>query len=480
MIIPVVMAGGTGSRLWPVSRESFPKQFVSFQDNQPSLFQQALQRLEGLEGLQAPIVLCSDSCRFIVVEQLDAIGIDNANIILEPVVRNTAPAVAMAALSALETSPEALLLILAADHHIEDISAFHAAIAIAAENASHGKLATFGVVPDRPETGYGYIKRAENLGLAYAVDKFVEKPDLAKAQDYLNSGHYYWNSGMFMFSATTYLAELEAFAPQMYHSCFNAFSTASIDKKFGFTRLSAESFAKCPSDSIDYAVMEKTTKAVVVPLDAGWSDLGTWDAIWGLAEKDPQGNATSGDVYLSGVSNSYVHSSSRLVSVLGIDDVIIVETADGVLVSHKNASQQVKAIVDHLKQHDRAEANEHTLVRRPWGSFERLAGGDNFQVKRIIVSPGGSLSLQLHHRRAEHWAVVSGRAKVTIGEEVSILEAGQSTYIPIEVKHRLENPSDEPVILIEVQCGTYLGEDDIERFDDVYERDKGISVIRGH
>ena len=470
MIIPVIMAGGTGSRLWPVSRESFPKQFVSFKDNQPSLFQQALQRLEGLTGLQSPIVLCSDSCRFIVVEQLDAIGIDNANIILEPVVRNTAPAVAMAALSALERSPDALLLVLAADHHIENIDAFHHAITIAAEKASTGKLTTFGVVPDRAETGYGYIKRAESQGQAFAVAEFVEKPDLAKAQQYLNSGEYYWNSGMFMFSAATYLAELKAFDPSMYGSCIDAFGTANKDKKFGFTRLSEESFSKCPSDSIDYAVMEKTKKAMVVPLDAGWNDLGAWDAIWGQANKDNAGNATSGDVYLSDVNNSYVHAGSRFVAVVGIDDAIVVETADGVLVSHKDSSQQVKAIVDHLKQQGRLEANEHTLVRRPWGSFESLASGDNFQVKRITLSPGGSLSLQMHRHRAEHWAVVSGQAKVTIGEDVSILQAGQSTYIPIEVKHRLENPSAEPVILIEVQCGSYLGEDDIVRFDDVYGR----------
>ncbi|MFT6094969.1 MAG: mannose-1-phosphate guanylyltransferase [Pseudohongiellaceae bacterium] len=470
MIIPVIMAGGTGSRLWPVSRESFPKQFVSFQDNKPSLFQQALQRLEGIDGLQAPIVLCSDNSRFLVVEQLDAIGIGNANIILEPVSRNTAPAVALAALSAREKSPDALLLVLAADHLIENIDAFHKAIAIAAENASSGKLATFGVPPNRPETGYGYIKRAENLGLAFAVESFVEKPNLAKAQEYIASSEYYWNSGMFMFSAATYLAELEAFTPKIYNCCIDAYSAASIDTKFGFTRLSTESFSKCPSDSIDYAIMEKTTKAIVVALDAGWSDLGAWDAIWEQAEKDPQGNASTGDVYLEGVSNSYIHAGSRLVSVLGIEDAIIIETADSVLVSNKNSSQEVKSIVQKLKQQGRLEADEHTLVHRPWGSYESLAKGDYFQVKRIILSSGGSLSLQLHHHRAEHWAVVSGTAKVTNGDQVIFLEAGQSTYIPAEVKHRLENLGDEPVILIEVQCGTYLGEDDIERFEDIYGR----------
>jgi mannose-1-phosphate guanylyltransferase/mannose-6-phosphate isomerase len=470
MIIPVIMAGGTGSRLWPVSRESYPKQFVSFQDSKPSLFQQALQRLDGIDGLQAPIVLSNDNCRFLVVEQLDAIGIENANIILEPVARNTAPAVALAALSAQQKSPDALLLVLAADHLIENIDAFHNAIAIAAENASNGKLATFGVPPNKPETGYGYIKRAESLGEAFGVESFVEKPNLAKAQQYLSSGEYYWNSGMFMFSAATYLAELEAFAPEIYNCCADAFNTASIDAKFGFTRLSAQSFSQCPSDSIDYAIMEKTTKATVVPLDAGWSDLGAWDAIWEQADKDPQGNSSTGDVYLEGVSNSYVHASSRLVSVLGMEDAVIIETADSVLVSNKSSSQDVKTIVQKLKQQGRFEANEHTLVHRPWGSYESLAEGSNFQVKRIIVNPGGSLSLQLHHYRAEHWAVVSGTAKVTNGNQVFFLEAGQSTYIPVEVKHRLENLGDEPVILIEVQCGSYLGEDDIERFEDIYGR----------
>jgi mannose-1-phosphate guanylyltransferase len=470
MIIPVIMAGGTGSRLWPVSRESYPKQFVSLQENKPSLFQQALQRLDGIDGLQTPIVLCNDNCRFLVVEQLDAIGIGTANIILEPVARNTAPAIALAALSAREKTPDALLLVLAADHLIENIDAFHTAIAVAAGNASNGKLATFGVVPDKPETGYGYIKRAERLGLAFAVESFVEKPNLAKAQQYLHSGEYYWNSGMFMFSATTYLAELEAFSPEIYNSCIDAFNTASVDTKFGFTRLSTESFSKCPSDSIDYAVMEKTTKAIVVPLDAGWSDLGAWDAIWKQAEKDPQGNASTGDVYLEGVSNSYIHASSRLVSVLGIEDAIIIETADSVLVSNKSSSQGVRSIVQKLKQQGRSEADEHTFVHRPWGTFESLAEGNNFQVKRITVSPGGSLSLQLHHHRAEHWAVVSGTAKITNGDQVLFLETGQSTYIPAEVKHRLENLSDEPVIFIEVQCGTYLGEDDIERFEDIYGR----------
>ncbi len=470
MIIPVVMTGGTGSRLWPVSRESYPKQFVSFQEGKSTLFQQTLQRLDGLEDIQAPIILCNDVHRFLIVEQLLEIGIEDANIILEPVVKNTAPAVALGALSALETSPDAVLLVLAADHLIEDISTFHAAINSAIEEVSNGKLATFGIVPDKPETGYGYIKRAKSLGAVYEVEEFVEKPELPKAQEYLESGEFYWNSGMFMFSAATYLEELKAFAPDIYASCLKSYETATQDKKFGFMRLNPEAFASSPSDSIDYAVMEHTNKAVVVPLDAGWSDLGAWDAIWGQADKDAEGNASIGDVLLKDVNNSYVYSGSRLVSVLGLDDAVVIETADSVLVANKNSSQDVKTIVKQLKKQERNEVNQHKIVRRPWGSYESLAQGENFQVKRIIVNPGGSLSLQLHHHRAEYWAVVGGKAKVTNGEQELLLGPGQSTYIPIEVKHRLENPGDEPVILIEVQCGNYLGEDDIVRFEDVYGR----------
>ncbi len=470
MIIPVVMAGGSGTRLWPVSRESFPKQFFQFQTSEPSLFQQALKRLEGLEGIQTPTVLCSDSCRFLVVEQLGELGIDDARIFLEPVVRNTAPAVALAALNALEQSPNARLLVLAADHHIDKLDAFHRAITIASEIAAEGQLVTFGVVPTRAETGYGYIKRAEPCGNAYGVERFVEKPDQTKANEYFQSGDYYWNSGMFILHAATYLAELEKFAPDIFRTCVKAFATARVDSKFGFTRFDAEVFSQCPSDSIDYAVMEKTKRATVVPLNAGWSDLGSWEAIWELAEKDPQGNVRVGDVLLDGVSNSYVHASSRLVAVQGLEDAVVVETADSVLVSRKSSSQDIKKIVEALKQQGRSNANEHTLVRRPWGSYERLASGENFQVKRIIVNPHGSLSLQLHHHRAEHWAIVSGTAKVTVGDTVSILAAGQSTYIPIEVKHRLENTGEDPVILIEVQCGNHLSEEDIERFDDAYGR----------
>lgn len=462
------MAGGTGSRLWPVSRESFPKQFVNFQGADSSLFQQTLQRLEGLEGLQAPIVLCNESHRFLVAEQLQALGLENAEIILEPIVRNTAPAVALAAFSALEKHPEAVLFVLAADHNIEDIKKFHQAIALANNSAESGSLATFGILPDGPETAYGYIKKAQKNGNSYQVESFVEKPDLDTAKQYLASGEYLWNSGMFMFQAASYLDELKTHSPEIFASCQQAFLASK--KETDFRRIPQELFSLSPSDSIDYAVIEHTTKAVVVPLDAGWNDLGAWDALWDNADKDNQGNAVIGDVCLQDVKNSYIQAGSRLVSVLGMEDAIVIETADCVLVSNKESSQDVKAIVEKLKGENRTETVEHNVVRRPWGTYESLTEGDNFQVKRIIVNPGGSLSLQLHHKRTEHWTVVKGKAKVTNGEEVFFLEADQSTYIPIEQKHRLENPGTEPVVLIEVQCGTYLGEDDIERFDDVYGR----------
>jgi mannose-1-phosphate guanylyltransferase len=440
MLIPVVMAGGTGSRLWPVSRESFPKQFVSFQGSEASLFQQTLKRLEGLEGLQAPIVLCNENHRFLVAEQLQELGIEDAEIILEPIVRNTAPAVALAAFSAIEAHPDAVLLVLAADHNIENISNFHQAINLANESAENSHLCTFGILPDKPEAAYGYIKKAEKNGSTYQVESFVEKPDIETAKTYLASGDYLWNSGMFMFKAVSYLDELKTFSPEIFSSCQQAF--LSSKKETDFRRIPEELFALSPSDSIDYAVMEHTKKAAVVPLDADWNDLGAWDALWDNADKDKQGNAIIGDVCLQDVKISYIHAGSRLVSVLGLEDAIVIETPDSVLVSNKESSQNVKAIVEKLNNENRSETVEHNVVRRPWGTYESLAKGENYQVKRIIVNSGGSLSLQLHHKRAEHWTVVSGKAKVTNGEDVFFLEADQSTYIPIGQKHRLENPSD--------------------------------------
>lgn len=470
MIIPVVLAGGTGSRLWPVSRESYPKQFINFQDSNTSFFQRTLQRLDGLDGLQSPVILCSDSCRFLVIEQLEAIGVEDASIILEPESKNTAPAIAVAALSAMQHSPAALLLVLAADHHIKGVSDFHDAILTASKLATTGELVTFGVKPNRAETGYGYIKRGEKLDSGFSVDEFIEKPDASKAKEFLDSGSYLWNSGIFMFSASRYLEELAEHSSDIYRSADSAFQQAKRDNKFGFCRLDEDSYSTSPANSIDYAVMEKTTRAAVVPMDAGWSDMGSWDAFWEQSEKDSNGNVSVGDVHLQNVSNSYIHSSSKLIAAMEIDNSIIVETQDSILISKKGSSQKVKTLVEDLKQQESIDAQDQPLVRRPWGSFETLASGTNFQVKRITVSPGGSLSLQLHQYRAEHWAVVSGEAKITIGEDISYLSAGQSTYVPKQAKHRLENSGTEPVVLIEVQCGSYLGEDDIVRFDDAYGR----------
>ncbi|MAY02021.1 MAG: mannose-1-phosphate guanylyltransferase/mannose-6-phosphate isomerase [Gammaproteobacteria bacterium] len=470
MIYPVVMAGGTGSRLWPVSRDSLPKQFVELLPGKPTLFQQTLLRLQGLEKLAEPIVLCNEAHRFLAAEQLNDIAIEQAAIILEPVVRNTAPAVALAAMSALEKQKDAVLLILAADHLIEKVDVFHQAISRAVDAAEQGQLVTFGIVPERPETGYGYIRRAAPAGELFQVAEFVEKPDAARAQAYLDSGDYYWNSGMFVFRADSYLRELEAHAVEIFNCCTKAFQDSQAEQLF--REIPESRFAESPSDSIDYAVMEKTANALVVPLAADWSDLGAWDAIWDKAEKNADGNVLAGDNLVHQVKNSYIHASSRLVTVAGMEDAVVVETADSVLVTNKASAQDVKTLVELLRGNNRSEVSLPHVVRRPWGSYESLAEGPGFQVKRIIVKPGASLSLQLHHHRAEHWTVVSGKAKVTNGDEVLSLQADQSTYIPVKVKHRLENTGNEDVIVIEVQCGSYLGEDDIERFEDKYGRIK--------
>lgn len=466
MIIPVIMAGGVGSRLWPVSRKLYPKQFVSFQPGKPSLFQQSLQRLDGLAGAGAPIVVCNEEHRFLVAEQLREIGIADATIILEPEGRNTAPAVALAALAA--GGGDDILLVLAADHLIDYVPAFHGAIEAGAAMAAMGALVTFGIVPDRAETGYGYIRSGAAAGAGFAIDRFVEKPDLGKARDYLQEGGYYWNSGMFMFSAATYLGVLGEFAPAILDVCRQAWASCKDD--LDFKRIPREIFARCPSDSIDYAVMEHTRDGVVIPLDAGWNDLGAWSALWSHGEGDGAGNVSRGDVILSDVKRSYVHAESRLVSVIGLEDTVVVETADAVLVASKDSVQDVKKVVDAIKAAGRPEGDSHLRVYRPWGSYESLADGAGFQVKRIRVNPGAALSLQMHHKRAEHWIVVQGVARVTVGEEKLLLRENQSTYIPAETRHRLENPDDGELILIEVQCGSYLGEDDIVRFDDIYGR----------
>lgn len=475
MIIPVIMAGGVGSRLWPVSRKLLPKQFVTFDENTSSLFQQSLERLQGLPGVGPSIVVCNEEHRFLVAEQLRGLGLDKgenkAVIILEPEGRNTAPAVALAALAAGELDDDPVLLVLAADHLIGDIGAFHDAIAAGTRQAVERKLVTFGIVPDQPETGYGYIRRGEARDGGFSIDRFVEKPDSETAQSYLDSGEYYWNSGMFMFSAATYIHALTEHAPEILDVCVQAWQQSRED--LDFKRIPGDVFSRCRSDSIDYAVMEHTSDGVVIPLDAGWNDLGAWSALWEQGDSDSQGNVSRGDVILKDVRHSYVHAQSRLVSLIGMEDAVVVETPDAVLVSSKDRVQEVKDIVETIKAAGRPEADSHVRVYRPWGSYESLADGDRFQVKRIRVNPGASLSLQLHHKRAEHWIVVHGSARVTIGEQDFLLEENQSTYIPVETRHRLENPTDEELILVEVQCGSYLGEDDIERFDDVYGRVQG-------
>jgi mannose-1-phosphate guanylyltransferase/mannose-6-phosphate isomerase len=465
-MIPVIMSGGSGTRLWPLSRKHKPKQFIAlFGDN--TLFQNTLTRLDGVEGLQAPIVVCGNDHRFMVAEQLHELNIGSSDIILEPIGRNTAPALAIAALQAMESGEDPVLLVLAADHVIENIPSFHKAIAAAKKQAEAGKLVTFGIVPTAPNTGYGYIQ-ADEKSIVSKVKAFVEKPDLDTATQYVASGDYYWNSGMFMFKASTLIAELEKYAPQILSSCREALTKGVKD--LDFIRLDTDTFTACPADSIDYAVMEQTDKAIVVPLDAGWSDVGSWSSLWECAQQDKNNNVLQGDVMVDEVTNSYIHSEHRLVSVLGLDDIVVVETADAVMVASKDSAQNVKNIVNRLKKENRPEAENHRLCYRPWGHYDSIDVGDRFQVKRITVNPGASLSLQMHHHRAEHWIIVTGTAQVTCGEKVTLLSENQSTYIPLGTKHRLHNPGKTQLEMIEVQSGSYLCYDDIVRFEDDYSR----------
>jgi len=467
MLIPVLLSGGVGSRLWPLSRELNPKQFLPLAGSL-SLLEQTMERTQSLNA-GAPIIVCNDEHRFTVAEQMRGIGANPDAIILEPMGKNTAPAVAVAALQAIKQSADSVMLVMPADHVVRDVSAFSAAVEVGMTEAKQGKLVTFGIVPESPETGYGYIRRNAELSAgSYAIAEFVEKPSLDIARQYVDSGDYYWNSGMFLIGAQAYLDELQAFAPDMLSAAQAAFNSA--DNDLDFVRLGADEFAQCPSDSIDYAVMEKTDKGVVVPMSCGWSDVGAWSSLWEVGNKDAAHNVTVGDTMMHNTKNSYVHSNSRLVTTVGIDNIVVVETPDAVLVADKDQVQDVKAIVNTLKAEGRSEANTHTKVYRPWGSYESLAIADRFQVKRIIVNPGQKLSLQLHHHRAEHWIVVSGTAVVTCGETESILSEDQSTYIPLGTKHRLANTGVIPLELIEVQSGSYLGEDDIVRFEDVYGR----------
>ena len=465
---PVLLSGGSGTRLWPLSREAYPKQFLALAGDD-TMLQATWSRVAGIADL-APIVVANEEHRFLVAEQLRQIGAPTPAIILEPVGRNTAPAIAASALQSMANHEDPLLLVLPSDHVVRDADAFRAAVRAAIPAAETGALVTFGIVPTAPETGFGYIQADDSGGLvdgAWRVARFVEKPDAATACKYLATGGYYWNSGMFLFRASRYLEELQRHRPDILAATHEAWETAGRDGDF--IRLDRDAFAACPADSIDYAVMEKTDAAMVLPVDIGWSDLGSWAALWDVATRDADGNATRGDVIAIDSRNSYVHAR-RMVALVGVDDLVVVETDDAVLVARKDRVQQVKDVVTRLKDDRRSQASLHREVHRPWGSYDSVDVGTGFQVKRIKVKPGAQLSLQSHTRRAEHWIVVSGTARVTRDDDVFDLQANQSTYIPIGAKHRLENPGVQMLELIEVQSGDYLGEDDIVRYDDVYGR----------
>ena len=469
MLIPLILSGGSGTRLWPVSRRNLPKQFLSLSGD-GTLFQQTVARTRKLPEITPPIIVASEDHRFLAADQLLEAGIKNATILLEPAARNTAPAIALGALKAVERDPQALLLVLPADHLIGDTKSFVNAVQQALPAAREGWLVTFGIRPDRPETGFGYIRRAESIGgWAFRVERFVEKPDLATAEGYVKDGGYDWNSGMFLFKAARYLEELGQHAPEMLEAVRKAYATGHGD--LDFVRVDAEAFAKVPDNSIDYAVMEKTSRAAVVPVSCAWSDIGSWSALWLSGQHDEQGNQREGDTLTVNTRNSLLRSHDRhMIATVGVDDLIVVSTPDATLVAHRNAAQDVKKVVDQLKASGRTEHSFHRVVHRPWGSYDSLEAGGRFQVKRIVVKPGASLSLQKHHHRAEHWIVVSGTAEVTCDEKVFLLAENQSTYIPLGSVHRLRNPGKVPLELIEVQSGSYLGEDDIVRFDDVYGR----------
>lgn len=465
-MIPVILSGGSGTRLWPLSRGQYPKQFLPLVSGN-TMIQETVLRLNGFPGLQAPIAVCNEDHRFMMAEQLREIGSKPSAIILEPIGKNTAPAVAVAALSA--PSEDEVLLILPADHVIADTAAFHKAIQHAQALARQDLLVTFGIVATSPETGYGYIKADDTaVGGGFRVAAFVEKPDAETAQHYIDSGDYFWNSGMFAFKAGCFLRELEKFNPQMLSVCREALAAAKTD--LDFTRLDKAVFSSCPSDSIDYAVMEKTDKAAVIPLDAGWNDVGSWSALWDVTCKDGAGNAIKGDVLAIDTVNSYIHASGKLVAVVGVKDLVVVETDDAVMVAAKDKVQDVKAIVDQLKALKREEAHVHRKVYRPWGHYDLVDSGDRHHTKRIVVKPGAKLSLQKHHHRAEHWVVVKGTAWVhKDGQDIMVTE-NESIYIPVGAVHSLENPGVIPLEMVEVQSGSYLGEDDIVRYQDNYGR----------
>lgn len=467
-IVPVILSGGSGTRLWPLSRAVLPKQLLPLV-SENTMLQETLLRLSSWAEIESPIVVCGNDHRFLVAEQLRQVGLSPEAIVLEPIARNTAPAIAAAAL--ILKDKEALILVLPADHVITDVAAFEAAVRRASVAANQDKLTTFGIEPTHPETGYGYIQSGEHLAATegcYQVARFVEKPDADTAKQYLDAGNFYWNSGMFLFKPATFIAELKKYAPDMLDAVTNAVENSYKD--LDFVRLHEASFAQSPSDSIDYAVMEKTQLAAVVPANMGWNDVGSWTALKEVQSNDESGNAIRGDVYLKNVKNTLVRAEHRFVAAVGVEDLVIVETGDAILVAHRDCAQDVKNIVDHLKASGRTEHQVHPRVYRPWGWYEGIDVGERFQVKRIMVKPGEKLSLQMHHHRAEHWVVVSGSAMITVDNVTKLYTENESTYIPIGSTHRLENPGKLPLHLIEVQSGSYLGEDDIVRFEDTYGR----------
>lgn len=470
---PVILSGGSGTRLWPLSRRAFPKQFLALVDDS-SLLQSTAARMDGLGDaatLLPPLIVCNEAHRFLVAEQLRASGHEAGNIILEPVGRNTAPALTLAALDAEEENP--VLIVMPADHVVKDVEAFARAVSAGMEHADAGKVVTFGIVPDSPQTGFGYIRSGSAVDAqCYTLDAFVEKPDRETAESYIAGGDYFWNSGMFLLRARRWLELIERFRPDIA----KAVRAAHVDgqRDLDFFRVDEAAFSASPADSIDYSVMEPLSKeggeCLVVPLDAGWSDIGAWDALWAVSERDESGNACHGDVMAFESHHNVLHARHRILAAIGVDDLVVVETSDAVLVAHKDHAQDVKRVTEHLDAQGRGESEFHRCVHRPWGTFEGMDQGERFQVKRLSVKPGATLSLQMHHHRAEHWIVVSGTARVTCDDREFLLSENQSTYIPIGMRHRLENPGSIPLEIIEVQSGSYLGEDDIVRFDDIYNR----------
>ena len=467
-IIPVILSGGSGTRLWPLSREHYPKQYLHLL-NENTMLQETILRLRGLKSLSEPIIVCNTNHRFLVADQCQQINIKNPTILLEPIGRNTAPAILASALQSLKNTENAVLLILSADHVIRDIEKFHQAINIGINQAEKGKLVTFGIMPNEANTEYGYIKVSESLTKnLYNVDEFVEKPDLPTAKSYLNQGNYLWNSGMFVFDAISLIDELTSHSPDIVKSVRKAVDNSLKD--LDFIRLDKKAFESSPSNSIDYALMEKSDNVVVIPLDIGWSDVGSWSALYDVSKKDKSGNVLKGDVTAKDTTNTYIHASNHMVATVGVDNLVVVDTPDATFIASQDKAHLVKSVVESIQKKGRNEAKSNRKVYRPWGWYDSIEEGLHYQVKRLHVNPGAKLSLQMHHKRAEHWVVISGKATVINGEDVMTLSKGDSTYIPIRTKHCLENKTSDPLQIIEVQSGTYLGEDDIERFEDIYKR----------